>query len=803
MVPPSTSWQPRANAAQASLYNPNEWLLDSGATHLLTSDLNNLAIHQAYTGGEEVAIADGSGLSITHTGSTSILTPTITLKLQDILCVPSVNKNLISVYRLCNANQVSVEFFPSCFQVKDLTTGIWLLQGHTKDNGGEFIALRHFLSTHGVSHFTTPPHTPEHNGLSERKHRHVVETGLSLLSSANMPLTHWPFAFPTAVFLINRLPTPILSNISPYQKLFGNSPNYHKLRTFGCLCFPWLRPYAPNKLENRSSPCVFVGYSLTQSAYQCLEPVSGRLHISRHVRFNETQFPFAQLTKPSSFVPNDYVSSPSFTPFTTVPVPQSLIQSPLVSLDNQSSSRDASPTTSQQSSSGNSATAPEPEPAPILSSPTPVSQASEAESPDRDSTAQAAVPEPQQEAPRHSMTTRSRNNIVKPVTRYNLTASLQCDPCWIPSTWQQTIKHEHWRKAMSSEFNSTTENHTWDLVSVAQTMNIVGCRWVFTIKYHPDGSIDKYKARIVAKGFHQQQGIDYNDTFSPVIKATTIRIVLGLAVSNNWPIRQIDVNTAFLQGHLNEEVFMSQPPGFTDSDRPTHVINSLAARFSIKDMGNLSYFLDIETIRTAHGLQLMQRKYITDLVVKANMLHAKPVATPLSTHPKLTLNSGSATSTLHAYSDADWTGNSDDYVSTNGYIIYIGSHPVSWTSKKQRGVARSSTEAEYRAVANTASELRWICSLLTELGIKVPTTPTVYCDNIGATYLCANPVFHSRMKHIAIDFHFVRGQIQTGVSHVVHVSTKDQLADGLTKPLARAPFQLIRNKIGVTQAPPS
>ena len=99
---------------------------------------------------------------------------------------------------------------------------------------------------------------------------------------------------------------------------------------------------------------------------------------------------------------------------------------------------------------------------------------------------------------------------------------------------------------MGSEFISTTENHTWDLVSVTETMNIVGCRWVFTIKYHPDGSIDKYKARIVAKGFHQQQGIDYNDTFSPVIKATTIRIVLGLAVNNDWPIRQIDVNTAFL-----------------------------------------------------------------------------------------------------------------------------------------------------------------------------------------------------------------------------------------------------------------
>lgn len=251
------------------------------------------------------------------------------------------------------------------------------------------------------------------------------------------------------------------------------------------------------------------------------------------------------------------------------------------------------------------------------------------------------------------------------------------------------------------------------------------------------------------------------------------------------------------------------------------------------------------------------------------MLNAKPVATPLPSHPKLTLKSGSplsdpheyrrivgslqylaltrpdisyavnklsqfmhcptsdhwqavkrvlcylsgtldhgiflrkqaATPTLHAFSDADWAGDLDDYVSTNAYIIFLGSQPISWTTKKQTGVARSSTEAEYRAVANTASELRWIVSLLLELGIPITTVPTVYCDNIGATYLCASPVFHSRMKHIALDYHFVRGQIQNKLLRVTHVSTNDQLADGLTKPLTRAPFQTSRFKIGVTTAP--
>lgn len=211
------------------------------------------------------------------------------------------------------------------------------------DNGGEFIALHSFLASHGISHLTTPPHTPEHNGLSERKHRHIVETGLSLLSSAKMPLTYWPLAFATAVFLINRLPTPVLSHISPFDKLFKQPPNYQKLRTFGCLCFPSLRPYAPNKLEDRSIPCIFVGYSLSQSAYQCLEPVSGRMYISRHVRFNETQYPFATMTKPK---PASHPESPIPTysdPVTILPFISPLVQSSASAENTGPSREDSSP----------------------------------------------------------------------------------------------------------------------------------------------------------------------------------------------------------------------------------------------------------------------------------------------------------------------------------------------------------------------------------------------------------------------------------------------------------------------------
>ncbi|XP_019096445.1 PREDICTED: uncharacterized protein LOC109130834 [Camelina sativa] len=400
----------------------------------------------------------------------------------------------------------------------------------------------------------------------------------------------------------------------------------------------------------------------------------------------------------------------------------------------------------------------------------------------------------------------------------------------------------------------------------------------------------------------------------------TIRLVLENAVKRNWAIHQVDINNAFLQGSLEDEVYVSQPPGFVDRDRPHHELRKflvdsgfktsladnslfickhgpahiyvlvyvddiifarptslvqrfhvlLAHRFSPKDLGPLSYFLGVEATRTPNGLHLMQRKYITDLLAKTNMLDAKPVPTPMSTSTKLIVLSGQpladvtkyrmvvgslqylaftrpdiafpvnrlsqfmhkptnehwqaakrvlrylagtwtlgiflrndAPLTVHAFSDADWGRDKVTYVSTNAYIIYFGGSPVSWSSKKQRSVSRSSTEAKYRAAANTASELRWICSLLSEMGITLPTAPVIYCDNMGATYLCANPVFHSKMKHVAIDYHFVQENVQSGTLRVAHISGDDQLADCLTKPLPPTRFHTLNSKIGVKNLPPS
>ncbi|KAL5820074.1 hypothetical protein ACOSQ4_023916 [Xanthoceras sorbifolium] len=408
-----------------------------------------------------------------------------------------------------------------------------------------------------------------------------------------------------------------------------------------------------------------------------------------------------------------------------------------------------------------------------------------------------------------------------------------------------------------------------------------------------------------------------------------------IAVTNGWSLCQLDVNNAFLQGSLTDDVYMVQPPDFNNTSNPQFVcklrkaiyglrqappawytelrtfllnegfttsisdaslfiyhrsghtlyllvyvdeiivtgsfdsqvrnfITTLAHRFSLKDLGLLSFFLGVEAHHSPRGLFLSQQKYIRDLLAKTNMSDAKPVSTPLSLTDPLKLDDGSPSTDstqyrqvigslqylsltrpdvsfvvnklsqfmhrptsnhwvvvkrvlrylkgsinhgllisrgsplrLHAFADADWAGDPDDRRSTTAYVVFLGSTPISWSSKKQHTVARSSTEAEYRAIASAAAELNWIGHLIQELRLQVPGPPVIYCDNAGATYVCANPIFHSRMKHVAIDFFFVRDQVARQQLRVAHVNTKDQLADSLTKALSRKHFQDHRFKIGI------
>ncbi|GKV48270.1 hypothetical protein SLEP1_g55092 [Rubroshorea leprosula] len=479
----------------------------------------------------------------------------------------------------------------------------------------------------------------------------------------------------------------------------------------------------------------------------------------------------------------------------------------------------------------------------------------------------------------HPMVTPSQNQILKPKQLY--LAETPCSEVE-PTCVSQALKDHRWRQAMSEKFTALVSQGTWDLVPLAPNQNIIGCKWVFRLKQGKDERVERYKARLVAKGFHQQPGTNYTQTFSPVIKPTTIRAILSIAVSKGWKIHQLDINNAFLHEKLDEQLFMQQPAGFIDPHLPHHVCRLQKSIYGFKQAPRM-WFRELKQFLLAHDdiliigsnpiaidnlITAMSSKfslrYTQDILQRAGMDNAKVVSTPLSsttslrqflghsltdpttyrqivgslqylslTRPDLCFAVNRQSQFMHNPSDlhwqavkrvlrylngtkfhglllrpqtslslhgffyADWASDKDTSISTTGYVMYLGSTPVSWKATKQRAVARSSTEAEYRALAAANSEMVWILNLLHELGIHPSTPPALYCDNIGATYLSSNPVMHSRMKHIAIDLHFVRDLVDHKVLRVSHISSKDQFADGLTKPLSSARFTYLRSKIGV------
>ncbi|GJS22485.1 putative reverse transcriptase domain-containing protein [Tanacetum coccineum] len=454
------------------------------------------------------------------------------------------------------------------------------------------------------------------------------------------------------------------------------------------------------------------------------------------------------------------------------------------------------------------------------------------------------------------------------------------------------LSDPNWRNAMYDEYNALIKNSTWVLVSKPPNVNVVPSMWLFRLKYHANGSLSRYKARLVANGRSQQFGVDCDDNFSPVVKPATVRTVLSLALSQNWPIHKLDVKNAFLNGYANRVGFSSSRCDSSlfiyqhgsevaylliyvddivltasSTDLLQRIISSLHKEFDMTDLGALNYFLGISVTRDSTGMFLSQKKYALELLDRAHMANCNPTRTPVDTESKLgsdgdpisdptlyrslagglqyltftrpdisyavqqvclhmhdprephlaalkrvlryvrgTLDFGlqlyaSITGSLVAYTDADWAGCPTTRRSTSGYCVFLGDNLLSWSAKRQHTLSRSSAEAEYRGVANVVAETAWLRNLLRELHTPLLSATLVYCDNVSAIYMTANPVQHQRTKHIEIDIHFVRDMVARGQVRVLHVPSRYQYADIFTKGLPFALFEEFRINLSVRSSP--
>src|SRR3954447_3450750 len=377
------------------------------------------------------------------------------------------------------------------------------------DRGGEYLSydfLTH-LKASGIVSQLTPPGTPQRNGVSERRNRTLLDMVRSMMSLTDLPLSFWGYALETAAFTLNRAPSKSVET-TPYELWFGKKPKLSFLKVWGCDAY--VKKLQPDKLEPKSEKCVFIGYPKETPGYTFYHRSEGKIFVARNGSFLEKEFLSKEVS--GRKVELDEVT-----------VPSPLLESSL----------------SQK---------------PVSETSTPSSE--EVDDVDHEASDQVTT------EPRRSTRVRSAPEWYgNPVLEVML---LDHDE---PTNYEEAMvspDSAKWLEAMKSEMGSMYENKVWTLVDLPEGRQAIENKWIFKKKTDADGNVTVYKARLVAKGFRQIQGIDYDENFSLVAKLKSVRILLAIAAYYGYEIWQMDVKTVFLNGDIDEELYMMQPKGFVD-----------------------------------------------------------------------------------------------------------------------------------------------------------------------------------------------------------------------------------------------
>lgn len=398
------------------------------------------------------------------------------------------------------------------------------------DNGLEFCSNEFDGSCKnmGIGRHKTVPKTPQQNGVAERMNRTILERVRCMLILSGLPKMFWAEASVTACYLINRCPSAAIDFKTPIEARTGKNAKYDHLRTFGCVCYAHMKQ---DKLDPRARKCIFLGYPEGVKGYKLMSIEPGnhqRFFISRDVKFDEEKV-YKDVIKSKMSVENS--------------------ESMQFQVELEADKRDQA--------------------------------AMEHDLTEGEELTDEEMHTQEEEHSEYLLTRDRQRRQIRPPDRFGfadivhyalVVAENEGDE---PLTYEDAMKSENredWKRAMYEEMESLQKNDTWILIMKPTGQRLVGCRWIFKYKEGIQG-VEKarFKARLVARGFTQREGIDYNEIFSPVVKHTSIRMLLSLVATEDLELEQLDVKTAFLHGDLEEDICMSQPRGFEVQGKEDHV----------------------------------------------------------------------------------------------------------------------------------------------------------------------------------------------------------------------------------------
>ncbi|GKD50565.1 putative ribonuclease H-like domain-containing protein [Tanacetum coccineum] len=389
-----------------------------------------------------------------------------------------------------------------------------------------------------------------------------------------------------------------------------------------------------------------------------------------------------------------------------------------------------------------------------------------------------------------------------------------------PKKVSQALADESWVEAMQEELLQFKLQDVWVLCDLPEGKRVIGTKWVFRNKRDERGTIIKNKARLVAQGYRQEEGVDYDEVFAPVARIEAIRLFLAFASFMGFTVYQMDVKSAFLYGNITEEVYVKQPPGFEDPAHPNKVYRVVKALYGLHQAPR-AWYERLSTFLLKHGYRrgaidktlfikkdrrdiMLVQVYVDDIIfgsTKSSMVkdfeELMQKEFKMSSMESLQRYSSLQASKLSKGSlDSDYAGDNHDRRSTSGGCQYLGRRLVSWQCKKQTIVAISSTEAEYVAAASCCAQVLWMQNQLLDYGFNFMNTE-IHIDNESTICIVKNPVFHSKTKHIQIRHHFIRDCYEQRLINVVKVHTDDNVADLLTKGFDLARFNFLVVTIGM------